>query len=807
VKIQLKNLYEDPVGTYQTYNSNTRQWVGDTSHLSDGKVVLKLTTSMTDSAKLKASTTKFVNHAYIYEKFDFANGTGKQYILLDWDRVNTEGEGQATATVSLLKKSGQYDKNTYPYIKYTLTVNSTNTDIVDKADTITIVDTMSDVCRLASAAQLAISFPQTETTTTPVPFEVKDADGNVLTEGVDYTLEDNTQSGDSHSFTLTVPDATALTVTYYVAISGIEGTAPKLTNSARFDYKGYTDKDGAGSSYSQERELISAAAGVKYNSEFMLQKTDQNNKPLDGATFAIYKVELNDDGTIQTENGLPKLEAVTYNGEAVVMTTGADKNYASGTIWFDDAYLTDDDLYCVIETQAPEGYEENNTRYYVQFTAHNKAQTEIEAISGDYRYESVLHGGTIQNIVNQIKNASATVTIQKAITLNGASFTNSTAPFTFTLVPSEDNPATTYLDENCATELTSAGTTVTINGAGSKNLGLYFTQAGTYTYTVTENDLTQEVAAAGYTKDDSSYTVTVNVTLNSNGTMTATVTQGQTVTFTNTYTPEVTLKGTKVLTGNRAQGVKADEFTFSVYENGQKVASGTTLADGEIQFDPITFTEAGTHTYTIMEDTGSVDGINYNPSHSMYFVYVTVKDDLSVTVTYPKAVVFTNEYEASGSLTLSGKKTVTKRTDGVAANEFSFSVTKDGVYETTINTKAGGDLELTLDYDQMDIGQTYVYQITENEGTDSTITYSDEVYTLTVTVADGANSDGKLAITATLTNKDGDTVALDELDFVNVGTYIPKAGISLDVLPYGIVAALALGTGAVMIRRKRHSKA
>jgi hypothetical protein len=191
----------------------------------------------------------------------------------------------------------------------------------------------------------------------------------------------------------------------------------------------------------------------------------------------------------------------------------------------------------------------------------------------------------------------------------------------------------------------------------------------------------------------------------------------------------------------------------------------------------------------------------------MYFVYVTVKDDLSVAVTYPKDVVFTNEYEASGSLTLSGKKTVTKRTDGVAANEFSFSVTKDGVYETTINTKAGGDLELTLDYDQMDIGQTYVYQITENEGTDSTITYSDEVYTLTVTVADSANSDGTLDITATMTNKDGKTVDLDELNFINQGTYTPRSGIALDVLPYAVVAVLALGAGAVLIRRKRHTKA
>jgi hypothetical protein len=50
-------------------------------------------------------------------------------------------------------------------------------------------------------------------------------------------------------------------------------------------------------------------------------------------------------------------------------------------------------------------------------------------------------------------------------------------------------------------------------------------------------------------------------------------------------------------------------------------------------------------------------------------------------------------------------------------------------------------------------------------------------------------------------------VTMSGLNFTNVGTFIPKLGIRLDVLPYVLVAVLALGTGAVMIRRKRHTKA
>jgi hypothetical protein len=41
---------------------------------------------------------------------------------------------------------------------------------------------------------------------------------------------------------------------------------------------------------------------------------------------------------------------------------------------------------------------------------------------------------------------------------------------------------------------------------------------------------------------------------------------------------------------------------------------------------------------------------------------------------------------------------------------------------------------------------------------------------------------------------------------VNQGTFIPLSGINLDVLPYVIIAALAAGTGAILIARKRKQR-
>jgi pilin isopeptide linkage protein len=801
VKIMLKNLYQDPTAT-------------DKSVLSNGKVVLKLTTNMTEATKLNSTNmsgsgyVEFVNRAYIYKEFEFANGSGKKYILLDWNSDSSDrllGDGRATAWLSLLDKNGTYNRTTWPYIKYTLDVNGSEIDLVDGADTVTIIDTMSADCRLAKQDELNLSFPDN----TPTAFVVKDASGNVLTEGEDYTLEDETQAGDSHSFYLTVADSTELTVTYYVAVNGVEGQELTVSNKAHYDYYGYKESEGTGTSYSGALSLASAAAATDYSSDFMLLKLDQNGDPLNGATFDVYKVSLKDDGTPELDSdGLPKLTFVTTG------TTGDKKDIGDGKAWFSHEILIDTDaLYCVIETSAPDGYEMDTSRHYVEFTTHKEAKTYIQAYYKDDSYVGLTHGASI-TIENTLLKATATIPIKKDITLttDNSSFTESKEEFTFTLVPDASNANATYLDEKCNTPMTDEGTTVTITGAGTDSLDLHFVDPGTYKFTVTENDLTTEETEVGYSKDETAHIVTVVVSEDATtGVLSATVKEGDKMldettplTFTNTYTPEVILEGKKVLSGGRSKEVQEDEFTFSVYEKGVKVAIGKTLEGGEIEFTPIKYSAADkgtTHTYTILEDQGEDEHITY--TEDAFFATATVGDDLSVTVTYPEDIEFTNEYQASGTLKLTGMKYVILRTQSVAAGEFSFNVTENGTYKTTVLTQAGGKLELELNYDQMDIGQEYTYVITENEGTDHSITYSKEAYTVTVKVMDGEDSDGTLAFDVTVTNSEGDEVGMNALNFVNQATYTPRSGINLDVLPYVIIAALAAGAGAILIARKR----
>ena len=79
------------------------------------------------------------------------------------------------------------------------------------------------------------------------------------------------------------------------------------------------------------------------------------------------------------------------------------------------------------------------------------------------------------------------------------------------------------------------------------------------------------------------------------------------------------------------------------------VSTATNAADGTIIFNPITFTEVGTYTYTVSEVNSGADNITYDDS--VYTVTATVTDNgdgtKSVVWSYEGGnIVFKNTYTA-----------------------------------------------------------------------------------------------------------------------------------------------------------------
>jgi hypothetical protein len=84
-------------------------------------------------------------------------------------------------------------------------------------------------------------------------------------------------------------------------------------------------------------------------------------------------------------------------------------------------------------------------------------------------------------------------------TINGKTITSDTE-FSFTL--RQTSGGTVYTDDSYTTAIPANGIQATIKGSGKTQFGtLYFTKTGTYTFTMTEDALTETARKKGYSKD------------------------------------------------------------------------------------------------------------------------------------------------------------------------------------------------------------------------------------------------------------------------------------------------------------------
>ncbi len=286
---------------------------------------------------------------------------------------------------------------------------------------------------------------------------------------------------------------------------------------------------------------------------------------------------------------------------------------------------------------------------------------------------------------------------------------------------------------------------------------------GEHIYTVKETSEDGE----GITVDTNEYTVKVNVADNGDGTLSVTVLDDfddpMALDFVNIYEAEtrVDFTATKELDG---RALAADQFSFELSGTNLATQTVTNDADGNVVFDPIVYTEddAGMQfTYTLKEKTDAA-AAGYTYDETVYTIQVLIVDDgkgnLTAEVTVKTAevtglsvddIVFSNTYEASGSLALNGSKTVNG--EAPAADEdalFSFRLLDgEGNPLQTVQNDNGTFTFEDLAYTEDDAGKTYQYKVIESSTTGSGYTLDDTEYAFSVTVTD--NGDGTMLVTPT----------------------------------------------------------
>lgn len=331
------------------------------------------------------------------------------------------------------------------------------------------------------------------------------------------------------------------------------------------------------------------------------------------------------------------------------------------------------------------------------------------------------------------------------------------------------------------------------NGAdGSVNFDAFsYAKPGTHEYTIVE----RKGDLAYVTYDAAVHHAVVTVADNA-GTLQASVAyDGTNVTkpsFTNTYEAQATDSGAIALTKSvdvhdGSYQLKAGDFAFElVGSDGSVIQTQKNDAHGKVAFDKLTFDHAGTFTYTVREvqptgDAPGVPGVTY--TGKMYTLTYVVKDNndgkLAVESSTakpskgtengvtPNTMTFANSYQPGAtSYQISGIK-VLENTDSAtmrtpADGEFTFALI-DAATGQEIDRTTNAGIAFTFKAISYTATGSHTYQVKEVAGQDGTITYSDAVLDVTVSVTDDGS--GQLTATANKTAAD--------LTFTNI--YTPTA--------------------------------
>ncbi len=363
------------------------------------------------------------------------------------------------------------------------------------------------------------------------------------------------------------------------------------------------------------------------------------------------------------------------------------------------------------------------------------------------------------------------------------------------------------------------------------------TEEKTYYFVIKEDGT---APLSGFTYDVSQYRITVTVVDDGNGNLkvnsktfekfdgTETTTETA-IKFENKYEAskaEVVLKGTKKLDG---RDLVAGEFTFKlnkadsafVINTNTPAVTTTNKADKTFEFEALTFTEVGTYYYVITEVETDVERVEFDDA--IYNITIVVTDNgagklVYATPTIDKVgstdatteVIFENVFTPKPddiSVEFKVDKTVeNKGTDKIGPEGFKFILEQVGGAKLNATTDKNGDAKFTLKFTEDDIGKTYTYKLSEVDEGKGYVTYSDKVYTVTVTVT--LNAENKLVATLTMDDMPVDSVTAEFVNEYNHSPQTPVTGDARNLVPWiiAICVCLIAGVACIFLRKKPTDK-
>lgn len=274
---------------------------------------------------------------------DFCN----QVSLYQNDNLISQDSHSVTIQCSNLTKDGKQYENPKSEYEFTIKVNPLGTDLLKGSDSLTIVDQMSDNL---------IFLPET--------LVVKNSNNEVVLESQRWK---SSYDSSKHILTLIVPDSLPLTITYRAKIDARPGEKVTISNQAHWE--GYESSEGATFTKADVSYEAGGTAVAAATPEVRVLKYDQNDtsKTLQGAEFSLtpgaVSLEGETAGQFAASAGSKVIKGITDENGQITFSTGSDYTLAFNQI------------YCLTETKAPEGYVLDSTPHYFVVTKEPTANT------------------------------------------------------------------------------------------------------------------------------------------------------------------------------------------------------------------------------------------------------------------------------------------------------------------------------------------------------------------------------------------------------------------------------------------------
>lgn len=306
-------------------------------------------------------------------KVSLEDQTGKE-IGMDTDSI--------TLTAPSLKKTGTYataNGNRYPF---KITLNEDGFDLIAKADTVKLIDEMSD-------------------TLIPDPSSIQ-VFNSKTNEAVTFTA-----AVEGHKLTLTLPDNLPLTITYDAVVNAAPGQPISISNNAHWE--GYATPSGGSVKKDDFSYTAGATVGTSTSPKISVLKLDQydTGTKLSDAEFELTEMVADDAGNL-TPSGVKLRKTTDSAGKAIF---GADTTN-----------LAFNKIYRLVETKAPAGYVLDDTPHYIVVARKDgetyptfPEQVTVWYASDEYTYTAYNHKGEIK-VEKKFQNADGT---PLAANLNG----------------------------------------------------------------------------------------------------------------------------------------------------------------------------------------------------------------------------------------------------------------------------------------------------------------------------------------------------------------------------------------------------